>query len=509
MELNRFANILEKSWAKYYGLSIEEIADKLGLNFDLLGGKASTVTVINQLIKMSDIEDCKQVNGRNIAYKTVRLKANGMPKESMSFEQINFLHVDSEEWNNSFLKRKFENTIFCFIVFQINANSLYFKGFKLWKMPRDILENDVFAFWVQLKKVLNEGVKIQGVKRGSTTVNINNLPKSKENKVMHVRPKASDSNDKILLPDGQMITKQSYWFNTSYVADILKNMSAIPADVIKKSADKGEIDLNIQWSDLLTKDIYTIDEIIAIGKRHNPCFDEKHIKKRHFNEHGYSIQNIFILKSNIPKVETYLENKILEHNYFDISTDQIYQTPLAKRKIENLLNSYKLLQVEESLFLTEKGMEKANVLKSDIINYKTAVENFVLKDELFTLSSLRNKGFYHEVDGFGFDDIFYHSILRRPGRLSSHKFAGVFFYSKTMKKLSASIILNELMKQRGSLSLLEIAEEFDDQFKCNISLEQLENAILNTKTNLYYSFELHRIFAEKKLFLDYLYKLSY
>lgn len=41
------------------------------------------------------------------------------------------------------------------------------------------------------------------------------------NGVAHIRPKARNGADKVTLPDGQQITKQCYWLNNSYIADII------------------------------------------------------------------------------------------------------------------------------------------------------------------------------------------------------------------------------------------------------------------------------------------------
>lgn len=227
MNLEQFNQKLEKEWQAYYGKTIEKIAEDLGMNFDLLKGKLSVVMVVNQFLKKSKINQKDKVDGRTLAIKTVRLQGNGVPKESMSFEQIDFIGVHSEKWENSFIYNKFRNTLFCFIVFQSIGKDVYFKGFKLWQMPIEILEKDVFDFWECLRKILNEGVKIELKKHGATYIKTNNLPGSKMNKVVHVRPKAKDGNDIVELPDGQMITKQAYWINASYIGGILKDIKEV------------------------------------------------------------------------------------------------------------------------------------------------------------------------------------------------------------------------------------------------------------------------------------------
>lgn len=50
--------------------------------------------------------------------------------------------------------------------------------------------------------------------------------KSSESRVAHVRPHGRNSNDKLPLPDGRMMTKQCFWLNGSYIAQqVSKNIS--------------------------------------------------------------------------------------------------------------------------------------------------------------------------------------------------------------------------------------------------------------------------------------------
>lgn len=503
MNQEQFNQKLEKDWQEYYGKPIEEIAEDLGMNFDLLKGKLSAVTVVNQLLKKSKINQKDKIVGRTLAIKTVRLQGNGVPKESMSFEQIDFAGVHSEEWKNSFIHNKFRNTLFCFIVFQSVGKDVYFKGFKLWQMPIEILEKDVFNFWGCLRKILNDGVKIELKKHGSTYIKTNNLPGSKMNKVLHVRPKAKDSNDIVELPDGQMITKQAYWINASYIGGILKDIKEFIPRRTENRVGKVDINQHIEWKEILSKDVYTIDEIINLGKREKNNFTQRDIKENVLKQQGYHIQNTFVVKNQILDVSEYLEGKILKNNYFDSEVDTIFQTSLAKRKIENLENAYKLLRVEETIYLTDKGMQKAKVSKEDILSYKTAIEKYV-EEELFTLASIKGKDFYHEVDDYGFDNLFYENILQRPGRIHSHKFAGIIFFAKTKKKITSEIIMKDILKGKDSVSLFEMTQEIMNKYKCYVSEDRLENAILNTKMNLYYSIELHRLFGTKKMYLDYI-----
>ena len=84
-------------------------------------------------------------------------------------------------------------------------------------MPPSEIE-EVEKVWTKTARIIREGVKF-------VTVNGrigNNLPKSSENPVAHVRPHARDSSDTDELPDGRTMTKQCFWLNRQYVMRILR-----------------------------------------------------------------------------------------------------------------------------------------------------------------------------------------------------------------------------------------------------------------------------------------------
>lgn len=479
----------------YYGLSFDELASRVGLNASLIKGKASTVNIVNKLINEIGISTKRfqQEKGIILSIKSVKLKENGVPKESMSFEQINFHEVVQEDWEYSFIRKKFLNTAFCFFVFQEINKEVYFKGIKIWKMPEELIEDKVHSFWKKLRVVLEVGVVIEKRKYGS----VNNLPSSTENSVMHVRPKARDSNDKVELPCGQLITKQAYWLNAAFIAKILKNMPDLNLKKISKINN-----VKIDWNGRLKADIYTVEKILEIGRSIKNGFNVLDIDEQSLLASGYHIDSNFIIKEEFESVEDYLKRKILQQNYFDCKAEDIFDTPYVKRKIENLENAYKLLKVEKNIYLTERGMENAQVSKEEITSYKNKVEQFVKKEDFFTLESLKSSGFKHEIVEYGFDEIFYENLLKRPGRLQNLTFGSKLFFIKTVNKVDPSDFIKNLLNC-SHISIDQIISEIEANFKVRLTYDAVENSLKNLD-DYYYASNLRRIFKSKDDYFDYL-----
>jgi DNA mismatch repair protein MutH len=192
-------------FAPFLGMSIEDLSarlnhhkrDKNHKNFHreiatkiLTGGGSS----VSELVKAG------------IEMKTVRLKNDGKPRESMSFPAFNFLEIASEIWEESSFFEKIERK-FLFIVFKLGDDGVErLEKAGYWNMPyEDRLEAE--RVWRDTQK--------------RVAINAHDLPGMTESHVAHVRPKAKDGNDKGLTPQGDMRTKQCFWLNASYVAKVI------------------------------------------------------------------------------------------------------------------------------------------------------------------------------------------------------------------------------------------------------------------------------------------------
>ncbi len=219
--------LLQERFAPYIGRTIYEL--KKYINFAENKNKAMYANLVSDLlgIKGTNLDDTEEFAKANIKFKTIRLEPNGIPREHMSFEQIDFNKWLDVPWEESQVYETFENTKFLFVVFQFtetereNPNRApYLKGIKLWNMPEQIIETKLKELWQTVHDILEVGVELTQTLRGIK----NNLPGSKFNGVCHIRPKAANAADKVQLPNGQMITKQTYWLNREYIAEIVREL---------------------------------------------------------------------------------------------------------------------------------------------------------------------------------------------------------------------------------------------------------------------------------------------
>jgi len=224
--------LIKERFAPYIGKSLEEISFKTG-NFINQKSKSFLPEFISELlgIKGTNINQIEEFAKANIKIKTVRLEPNDIPKEHMSFQNVNFLQWAGEEWDDSWLKNYFEETKFLLVIFQYNESlkenpnrSLHFNGVKLWNMPMHEIDGRLWDFWSYVQSLIRNGIELIPVQQKNGVIVKNNLPKPKFNGLCHIRPRATDGNDKTLLPDGRGITKQAFWLDKETIGEICKSV---------------------------------------------------------------------------------------------------------------------------------------------------------------------------------------------------------------------------------------------------------------------------------------------
>lgn len=221
----------------FIGKSDREIAQSFGLKYT--GNKSQWTTLVYRMlgIKSNRAEEFLKAG---ISVRVIRIEENGRIKESLSFAPFEFKELTKEEWEASEFRRYLDETRFFFVAFRKIKDSYRLTGSTFWGMPATDIDGEAKRCWNQTKEVLSKGVVLTPEYRndGSLRRFRNNLPGISDNRIAHVRPHAQKAayrlsdgtvigdveKDASELPDGRWMTRQSFWFNNTYVASILKNV---------------------------------------------------------------------------------------------------------------------------------------------------------------------------------------------------------------------------------------------------------------------------------------------
>ena len=203
---------------------------KLREEFELVevSSKSIFATIALEILGVHT-ETAEEFEKSNTQVKTIRVEENGSIKENMSFPAISFEEFVKEEWEESVLYDYFSETRFLFLVFNNKDGEYYLDRAVFWHMPLTDLDGAGMNDWLSAQQTVKDGVrfKLSGKRM------FNTLPNQSETEIFHLRPHTNLSayylpsldnytrgdieKDADRLPNGDYMTKQSFWLNKDYV----------------------------------------------------------------------------------------------------------------------------------------------------------------------------------------------------------------------------------------------------------------------------------------------------
>jgi DNA mismatch repair protein MutH len=231
LENNSFEQIIIDRFKPYIGKNYIEICKVLGIEAYQSKSKYADISgLIASDLKSKKLSSSDEFTKSGIIVKTVRLRNNGMPKESMSFNNIDYGEIyDNDNWLESETYEIFTSR-FLFVVFKPDNTKqikLHNNVTKTEVSEQAYILDSVF-FWTMPVQDLETAKEYwQTIRNAVLTNNIcpDAFWRQSDHKKFHVRPKARIKADKAVNPNGGLCDKYCFWFNAEYVKTIIDENS--------------------------------------------------------------------------------------------------------------------------------------------------------------------------------------------------------------------------------------------------------------------------------------------
>ena len=196
--------LVRNRFEPYFGLTEAELGARFG--YDKEGRrkpKNLCALITRRILGISDDAKIEEFEKAGIVPKTMRIKRNGMPKESMSFPRFDYFELAETPFEDSDFANYMEQK-YLFVVYREDGAGEYrLSDVALWQMPEEDLDEAERCYDEMRRRVI-EG-------RAQDSV------RSSENRCCHVRPHGRDSKDALPTPQGDMVVKKCFWLNAGYL----------------------------------------------------------------------------------------------------------------------------------------------------------------------------------------------------------------------------------------------------------------------------------------------------
>lgn len=194
-------DLVRSRFSRFFGLSEAELSDM----FELTKSKNLCARITRNILGVSEDARIEEFEKAGIKPKTMRLRANGKPKEALSFPMFDYYTLEACDFEDSEFYEQLQQK-YLFVLFREDDSGVY----RLWDV----------CFWQMPESDYPEARRCYdqmqaNVKAGHAEISV----RSSENRCCHVRPHARDASDVIPQPHGNPTVKKCFWLNQAYLQE--------------------------------------------------------------------------------------------------------------------------------------------------------------------------------------------------------------------------------------------------------------------------------------------------
>jgi len=277
----------------------------------------------------------------------------------------------------------------------------------------------------------------------------------------------------------------------------------IHEDIIKVNYyEPNETELQ-RLKSIMVEDIYTVEQLNRLGEKIDLDFHDKFLNNMTLSKLGYTLKGKYVLSTQYTKIERYFTEHILSNNYFSRNGLEIYNSPSFNKALYDLEKNLDVIKIEGDVYITSKKLHEAEVSKLQLLDFREKALEMMGENQYFTLYSLRQRNFRHEIEDLGFEDFFYERIIWTSDIVRTIPLASGYIFIKKSAEVSLVDFIYYLVSEKRSINIYKMQEYVEKYY--GISLDLYRVLMLVNNTDMYYSENLSKVFIDKNTYFEEIY----
>ena len=217
----------------------------------------------------------------------------------------------------------------------------------------------------------------------------------------------------------------------------------------------------------LTEDFYFIDEIKKLYSRLVPDADVEEINPYNLKRMGFIVLSRYVVQ-NYPSLEAYFKDILTRDEIIDIAD---YKKRFAcvqafYMSLMELKRNLTVVEFEPGVLIQFHKLERDDVTREKVQEYCDSVYESVADGAYFSIQSLRQDGFEHELFELGFSDWFYSSLLLSDNRFAVAQMFGMPILCKSEASITIQSFLVNLIQEHKMIDVYDLMTELNDRYGC-------------------------------------------
>lgn len=254
---------------------------------------------------------------------------------------------------------------------------------------------------------------------------------------------------------------------------------------------------------VLTDAFYTIPDVRRLFLREFPDADITNINPYTLKTLGFKVYSGYVLKNSYPSAVDYFRELL--------TTDDVVNAKALSRSVLNVVaysselyrlrSLYEIVEYAPLQYINIRRLNAAGITVEHFKRYCSDVAAHHEKGEYFTVKSMRQNGFIHELDDLGFDEWFYSSVLLEDRNNFSYQRVGgtrIFLRGKPDATLGDMLIW--LLEQQQKIDLYDLIGLLENHYGISLPKEKLMEII--SGTTLYYDTIMEAVYIDYDTYFE-------
>jgi hypothetical protein len=247
--------------------------------------------------------------------------------------------------------------------------------------------------------------------------------------------------------------------------------------------------------ELLANDIYLIKAVKDIYIKEFPNGDVKLINSYNLKRLGFKVNANLIYSDRYTSLEQNLRSIITETDIFDATSidSQITCSQTYYHVMQMLKSQFDIAEFLPNRFVNIRRLEYKGITREKLQEFINDVYEFG-GEELFTIQSLRLRGFEHQLDDLGFDDLFYSGLIRCDDRFRYRRIEGNILFRRGTDNVTINDFVEYIVCKYRSIDIYDLIYIMRDTYRITIEKFKLKNIAIEKE--LYYDTIMEKIYID-------------
>lgn len=245
----------------------------------------------------------------------------------------------------------------------------------------------------------------------------------------------------------------------------------------------------------LVNNIYLIKDVREMYIKLFPMGNPKLINPYNLKRLGFKVNSNIIYSDRFTNLEQYFRKIMLKNYIFDatlldsrFTCLQAYYIALQMLKVQ-----FEIVEFLPNKFINIRRLQQKGIGREKLKEFIEDVYEFV-GEELFTIKSLRKRGFEHKLDELGFEDWFYSALLRCDTRFKYRRFDGNILFKKGVEIVALNDLVEHIVSRFRSIDIYDLIEIVCNDY--GIKVDRYRIPYIIKEKELYYNAVMEKIYID-------------